>query len=771
MSGPQLIPEKSKLPRELVNCPAWVVWRSQKDDGKDKPRKVPYYVDGSPRGKGTTLDSPEDVARLAKFDEALQRAKSDNYSGVGFAPREQLGIGSLDLDSCLDIAGVITDDIAFQVYNEAKAAGCYCETSPSGRGLRIFGSTEGFKNFNRGGYEAYSCNRYLTVTGNCRDNPAGWGVIDGAVRLLSNLVPASVLKSPTTSAEGLAALGDNISKRAYVAPDKVAEGGRNDAVLRQVSHLRGSGVPEHLIPEALHDFNRARCVPPLQDDEVNDIARRYQKLPISADASDWPQPKDILPGLPSVKPFDAQMLPEVFRAYVKDQSELMQVPQDFIAVSLIVSAAAVLGNGWAIAPKALDESWLVPPVLWGGLIGRPGVKKTAAMNKGTAFLREVEANMRAAYQLRLQQYQADRVAYEVSVSKFKGSIKKGGLVELLPPEPIRPEPERLVVNDTTVQKIGVIHQSSPRGLLLVKDELVGHLESLNMIGQETARTFYLDAWNGTSRCAIDRIGRGSIVIERLAVWIIGGIQPAKIHAYVRQATSGGGSDDGLIQRFQLLVWPEVSKNWKIIDRPQDKAAAETARKAIIRLRTLDPKIVGATAPTDDKPAFLHFSEEAQFVFDEMWTKIECTTRKGTEHPALESHFAKYPSLFAALALVIHLVDGGVGPVTRHAVIIAGQWVNYLKSHAQRVYASATNSAAMAAFALAEKITTGKLVSGFSARDVERKGWSKLASGEDVKNAIDWLTDADWLREVKEPTAGHPKVTYAINPRVTLVANK
>jgi putative DNA primase/helicase len=35
--------------------------------------------------------------------------------------------------------------------------------------------------------------------------------------------------------------------------------------------------------------------------------------------------------------------------------------------------------------------------------------------------------------------------------------------------------------------------------------------------------------------------------------MVGGIQPGRIQGYVRDAVSGGSGDDGLLQRFGLIV--------------------------------------------------------------------------------------------------------------------------------------------------------------------------------------------------------------------------
>ena len=36
--------------------------------------------------------------------------------------------------------------------------------------------------------------------------------------------------------------------------------------------------------------------------------------------------------------------------------------------------------------------------------------------------------------------------------------------------------------------------------------------------------------------------------------------------------SGGAGDDGLAQRFQLLVWPDVGRHWEDMDRPPNRRA-------------------------------------------------------------------------------------------------------------------------------------------------------------------------------------------------------
>lgn len=107
-----------------------------------------------------------------------------------------------------------------------------------------------------------------------------------------------------------------------------------------------------------------------------------------------------------------------------------------------------------------------------------------------------------------------------------------------------PEP-RLTYNDSTVEKLGVMLNGDPYGLLLERDELSGFLAKMEYEEYQNERAFYLKAFKGFGSYDYDRIGRGHLHIENCTLSIIGGIQPARIAPLVRGAAVGV-SDDGLI---------------------------------------------------------------------------------------------------------------------------------------------------------------------------------------------------------------------------------
>jgi hypothetical protein len=242
------------------------------------------------------------------------------------------------------------------------------------------------------------------------------------------------------------------------------------------------------------------------------------------------------------------------------------------------------------------------------------------------------------------------------------------------------------------------------------------------------------------------------------------MQPGKLQKYVSQATQGGNSDDGLMQRFQLLVWPDVSSEWVNVDRYHDQQAINDVMAAFTRLRDLTPGDVNAKEDPFGGPAYLKFDADAQKMFNKAWTRFEKLVRSGKHSPALEAHFSKYPRMIAALALVIHLVDGGVGPVGVIATNKAIGWAGYLAMHANRAYGASNNATAQSAKALAEKIEQGSVKSGFTARYVQRKGWQYLSTKDDVAAALEWLIDTDWIIAEEKKGKGNPTKVYIINPK-------
>ena len=260
-------------------------------------------------------------------------------------------------------------------------------------------------------------------------------------------------------------------------------------------------------------------------------------------------------------------------------------------------------------------------------------------------------------------------------------------------------------------------------------------------GQEGARAFYLQAYDGNQSYTFDRIGRGTVHIKRVCLAMLGGIQPGRIQEYVRSAASGGFADDGLLQRFGMTVWPDIGREFIHVDQAPDEEARQAAYAVFDRLAKLEPL-------SENEPHVWQFSEDAQIIYVNWSIQFEEELRSGDLHPAMESHLAKYRKLIPALSLIFALIDTPDSNYTIHQpeLIRAIAWYDYLRSHACRLYSAAVMPEISGATSLLKKIKSGVLSSEFTPRVVAQKCWAELNTPEAVRKAAEILVEYDWLRK-------------------------
>lgn len=498
-----------------------------------------------------------------------------------------------------------------------------------------------------------------------------------------------------------------------------------------------------------------------QEQESARQARADAEKPI-----EWETPRP-LPSIETLFPvpdFDYDLLPEAVRAWVADISERMQCPPEFVAVGALVSLSGVIGRKVLLKPKR-NDTWKVTPNLWGACIGRPGVMKSPALAEAMLPLRRLEAEANEDYQNSVRDYEARKelngMVAKSRKTEAEGMVKKKRLEEAemllrsLHDYEDEPTRRRFIITDATVEALTEILMENPWGLLAYRDELSGLLRSLDREGQESARSFYLQAYDGNQSWVCDRVGRGrGHFIEAVCLSMLGSIQPGKLGPYVRSAIHGGDGDDGLLQRLGLMVYPVINSGWRNVDRHPDKDAKDRAYAVYERLASLDP---GTEAIE------MRFSEDAQGIFEEWRHDIEGRLRKGDMHPALESHLSKYRKLVPALALVCALADEEA-EVSEASLVRALAWSELLEAHALKVYGMG-GSGVEGARALLQKIREGKVAEGFTIREIQQKGWAYLGSRDEVKEAINCLEEFGYLKEVIEQTEGRPRTFCRINPEV------
>jgi hypothetical protein len=501
-------------------------------------------------------------------------------------------------------------------------------------------------------------------------------------------------------------------------------------------------------------------------------------------STDWPERKPIRSELRPVPVFDVRkLLPDALARWVEDEANRMPCPIDFVATAVLAFLGSVIGTQCAIHPKA-NDTWAILTNIWGAIVGSPSAKKTPALGAAMSALDKLIKLASELFSMAEAEYRVAKFVHDAKAGAQKKRIQKAiNGDEILDPSllakelaahegllPAPPNLHRYKTNDPTIEKLGELERDNPNGILVIRDEVAGLIQKWDSDGHESDRAYFLEGWNGTQSFDTDRIGRGTISIPNHCITIFGGMQPDKMVAYLEQA-SHKLSNDGMLQRFQLLVYPD-HREWKWTDCKPNMEARERAFAVFHSLAEIDTVAWGAS-PVDEsaKFPFFRFDPTAQKEFIRWSTDLHLRKLPLEDQPIVAQHLSKYDKLFPALALLFHLVDcasnGTTGAVTEESALRATAWCDYLEAHARRCYGLLVDDGFRAAQTLAGKLEKGCLPDGFTLRDVRRHQWRGLTDDVMIQAAIDWLEDEYWLRPFATggvgPGSGRRTTRYRIHP--------
>ncbi|MBU6207636.1 MAG: DUF3987 domain-containing protein, partial [Alphaproteobacteria bacterium] len=405
-------------------------------------------------------------------------------------------------------------------------------------------------------------------------------------------------------------------------------------------------------------------------------------VPSATLLTDWPAPLPIVPSLLPVPAFEPSLLPSALRPWCIDIAARMSVPLDMVAIPALVQAGALIGRRIGIRPEARTD-WLEVGNLWGVIVAPPGALKSPVMTDVLKPIKRLEVKAADGNKLAKAEHEARVAISKIAEKEAKAAMKDGDTehamqIMLQNAVPERPPEKRYIINDCTVEKLGELCADNPDGLLIYRDEvmsLFGELEQSEKISQ---RGFFLSGWGGQEAYTFDRIGRGTTRIPAVNLSLIGTTQPDRLKRFISENLAS--LNDGMVQRLQLLSWPDMLPNWTPCDRQVDAVARENAWKCFEALTNMKPDVVGAERdPFDDGSGipFLRFTPDAQQMWNDFRCELESKLRDEDLPPALASHFAKYRGLVPRLALIMHFASEGFGLVTRVALSRAIELSAYL----------------------------------------------------------------------------------------------
>lgn len=345
-------------------------------------------------------------------------------------------------------------------------------------------------------------------------------------------------------------------------------------------------------------------------------------------------------------PLDA--LPRQLRDLALAAHEAFGYPPEFVAVPGLSALAVAIGGAGVLQVMG---GWISRPIVWAVVIAPPGSAKTPAQNLALAPLAALEAEWADTYRERWDDHQA-QVA----------GLRRG---EIAPPPPMR---RRCRAGDTNIAALTKILIENPdRGLAWVANEvasIIGGLDQFRPGGKGAERPRFIELWDGTD-LPLDRIERGSALIRRPLVSVVGGLQPDRLSVLV--------GADGLGPRFLRTYHPDAGMAMARRDRglPDDVAAAWDR---LIR------DLVARQHDQQAKPRLLVMEPAAQA----LWVAFQEELRGlyASDHTSTfgQEVIAEGSQQLARLALVLHCAAHANGAIPQmvdpDSVVAAADLVRY-----------------------------------------------------------------------------------------------
>ncbi len=496
-----------------------------------------------------------------------------------------------------------------------------------------------------------------------------------------------------------------------------------------------------------------------------------------------PEPQPLTEPPPPAPVFPIDCLPKVAADYIKNAAYRMQCPIDLVAIPVLVTMAGAIGSKIEFQPKQLDN-WPLRACLWGMIISPKGTRKSSALKAATKPLEKIQAKLAETDKIELDKWKAKNDEHKVRVKNFnderKAILKKNGSNAKLPlpPAVIQNHPERpienhIIINDITIEKLGDIMQQSP-GITLIEDEFAGFMLNMNRYNPDGSnRQFWLQCHSGGPK-KMQRVSREGVLIPDVYCNLIGGIQPSVAEEIFMPAKkTEKRKDDGFLERFGLMVYPEKMKR-KYTDGEEDPVLTATMCQMYDTLFFSNwNHLLYPPAQQGDKP-FCKFDKKAQAAFKKWMIKHIDFCDNIEEGDPLEGMHQKAEGLLASLILVIHLgkiasneSQNSPKDVDLDSFLKGIRLIEkYFLPMWRRIFACfGTKNDDLGIKKLGNWIKKEKILE-FSLRDIKRKCWAIFKTEEDIEDAISVLFSKNWILDKRNITKGRkPSWVYVVNELV------
>ncbi len=447
-------------------------------------------------------------------------------------------------------------------------------------------------------------------------------------------------------------------------------------------------------------------------------------------------------------PFPVRLLPEPVARFVEEASRALPCDPAYVALPALAVLSGAVGMGRILRIK---KSWTEPPIVWTAVVGHSGTVKSPAEELATRPLMDIELELGEKYAAEMCRYQEEEEDHK--------KAKKDGTSGTAPPH--RPKAERAVLSDVTIESLGIILQSNPKGVLVRRDELRGWFESFTRYSKTSDAPQWLELHRGGTLVIDRKTGdKVTVRVPHAAASVCGGIQPDILAQCLTREAFGSG----LAARLLLAMPPRQPKKWTDAEIP-DAVTAGYA-DAVRALRMLSPEYACGGRPI---PREVPMSPEARREFAPFVDRWGEKTAGASDD--LAAAFSKLEGYAARLALLHHLVQcvsrkiSDQTPLGVDSLRAGIELADWFAAEAERVYSAlGEDPNTRKQRTLAEFII--RRGGSMTTRDLQR-GASAYAKADVAEAALNELAAAGWGSWVDVPpgpAGGRPTRKFMLPAR-------
>ena len=769
------------IAQELRNAVRFVLWVLVLL--KAKWAKVPKRANGH----SADITDPNQWGTFASIHAAYAEG---GYDGIGFALGD--GFAGIDLDNCRDPD---TGELEAWARRIVDVCGTYAEVSPSGTGLKLIGRGKWEGDWHKkpteagGEIEIYDSSRYFALTGH-RLNEHGIGDITQLLALLAleygeppkpprNAPPPHGRAAPEADdaeilRRAMAAKNGAKFSRLWLgdASDYDGDESRADLALCGLLAFYCGLYPERI--DRL--FRQSKLFRPKWDDkrgastygrdtvgkalegrtEFHNPTRAGEgKATNGSPASARPS---ATANIPEYRAFPADALPPLLREFAEQVAASVGCDLAFAALPALTLAGAAVGAAVVATPK---RGWREPPGIWACAVGDSGTGKSPAAKDSSSLGFRIDRELREAYCAAMVQYKRDCECYAAKMADFDSAA--GGEE---PEKPRRPKREYFAVVDFTIERLAEMLGDSPRGLLVMRDELAGWFGSFSRYKGKGGGTD-VPNWLSLFDCGPIRVHRRTgeprdIETDRAFAAVFGGIQPDILARYLAEP---GYVESGLAARILFAAPPKLCPGWS--DAELD---GETERRFGELLRAL------RSIPYDSRrPAELRLDYMARERFKRLNNEF-AERAENVDGGPMSSALPKAVRYALRFALIHHCVteaahgrDPARGCIAEASMIAGETLSRWFVYEAERVYATMGEKPEERATRHIDGLARRLALRNGGAvrpRDLQRANAGKYPTAEIAEAALDSLATAGlgtWRDSPGGKSGGRPTRVYIPRP--------